>query len=62
MELRYMEQRLIKQLVKEFNKGGERMMNYEEPLLEIAFSTDDDVITTSPGLIEGSDKNDVDDF
>lgn len=38
------------------------MMKYEEPLLEIVFSTDDDVITASPGLIEGSDKTDVDGF
>ena len=28
-----MEQLLIKQLVKVFNKGGGMMMNYEEPLL-----------------------------
>lgn len=62
MELRYMEQLLIKQLVKASNKGGEMMMKYEEPLLEIVFSTDDDVITASPGLIEGSDKTDVDGF
>ena len=56
MELRYMEQLLIKQLVKVFNKGGGMMMNYEEPLLEIVFAT------SPPGLVEGSDKTDIDGF
>ena len=62
MELRYMEQLLIKQSVKVSNKGGEMMMKYEEPLLEIVFATDDVITTSPPGLIEGSDKTDVDGF
>lgn len=62
MELRYMEQLLIKQLVKVFNKGGGMMMNYEEPLLEIVFATDDVITTSPPGLVEGSDKTDIDGF
>ena len=57
-----MEQLLIKQLVKVFNKGGGMMMNYEEPLLETVFATDDVITTSPPGLVEGSDKTDIDGF
>ena len=37
------------------------MMKYESPIIEIQY-TEEDVITTSGGLQEGSDGGHIDDF